>query len=133
MIEVNPNMQRKKTILSFVAMILVAIVTIGTFGFGKTVRAADDNPEYIFTDCATATGKVKNPDGTEEAYNDLVYCLEIMKAGPNSAAVYDRTLLSGVSSYDDDTKSRLMVVLMERDEILDTLSDLNDNGVEEAG
>ena len=70
-------MNKRKVFLSVVAAVLVAIITFCTFGNGKTVLAADDDKEYVFKNAASTDSFVRTDSGSLEAYDELVYCMEI--------------------------------------------------------
>lgn len=124
-------MSRLKKVVSFVACLLAATLVLGAFGY-KSVRAADSTDAYIFTDAPSVQGgKIRNESGTQDI-DELAYCLEIMKQGPASSVDYSRSLLSD-TNYSDDVKSKLMVVLMDRQGIYDKICELRDNGTKEAG
>lgn len=124
-------MSRLKKVVSFVACLLAATLVLGAFGY-KSVRAAESTDAYIFTDAPSVQGgKIRNESGTQDI-DELAYCLEIMKQGPASSVDYSRSLLSD-TNYSDDVKSKLMVVLMDRQGIYDKICELRDNGTEEAG
>ena len=117
-------MNKRKVFLSVVAAVLVAIITFCTFGNGKTVLAADDDKEYVFKNAASTDSFVRTDSGSLEAYDELVYCMEIDKAGPNESATYKRSRLSD-TSYSSDVKSKLMVVLMDMNGIHNKLDELS--------
>ncbi len=124
-------MSRLKKVVSFVACLLAATLVLGAFGY-KSVRAAESTDAYIFTDAPSVQGgKIRNESGTQDI-DELAYCLEIMKQGPASSVDYSRSLLSD-TNYSDDVKSKLMVVLMDRQGIYDKICELRDNGTKEAG
>ena len=124
-------MSRLKKVVSFVACFLAATLVLGAFGY-KSVRAAESTDAYIFTDAPSVKGgKIRNESGTQDI-NELAYCLEIMKQGPASSVDYSRSLLSD-TNYSDEVKSKLMVVLMDRQGIYDKIYELRDNGTAEAG
>ncbi|MCR5804571.1 MAG: hypothetical protein K6G47_09945 [Clostridia bacterium] len=124
-------MSKLKKAVSFVACLLAATLVLGAFGY-KSVRAAESTDAYIFTDAPSVQGgKIRNESGTQDI-DELAYCLEIMKQGPASSVDYSRSLLSD-TNYSDDVKSKLMVVLMDRQGIYDKICELRDNGTQEAG
>ncbi|MBO7424062.1 MAG: hypothetical protein J6U23_00140 [Clostridiales bacterium] len=124
-------MSKLKKAVSFVACLLAATIVLGAFGY-KSVRAAESTDAYIFTDAPSVQGgKIRNESGTQDI-DELAYCLEIMKQGPASSVDYSRSLLSD-TNYSDDVKSKLMVVLMDRQGIYDKICELRDNGTKEAG
>ena len=129
--EVYSPMNRLKKVVSFVACFFAATLVLGAFGI-KSVRAADSTDVYIFENAPSVEGgKIRNESGTQGT-DELAYCLEIMKQGPASSVDYTRSLLSD-TNYSDDVKSKLMVVLMDRQGIYNKICELRDNGTKEAG
>ena len=129
--EVYSPMNRLKKVVSFVACFLAATLVLGAFGF-RSVRAADSTDVYVFENAPSVEGgKIRNGSDTQDI-DELAYCLEIMKQGPASSVDYSRSLLSD-TNYSDDVKSKLMVVLMDRQGIYDKICELRDSGTKEAG
>ncbi|MBO7451977.1 MAG: hypothetical protein J6U54_16660 [Clostridiales bacterium] len=115
-------MNTLKKVFSFVALFLVATLVLGTLGINSNVSAADDSTYYVCS-AATSSNIYEVKDGVQEPYDDFVYCSDIDLAGPNTSVKYDQGLLSS-SELDDATRSKLMVILMERSAIKDKIEEL---------
>lgn len=114
-------MSTLKKVISFVALFLVATLVLGTFGV-NSVRAVDESTYYVCS-AATSSSIYKVENGIQEAYDDFVYCSDIDKSGPNLTVNYAQGLLSS-SELDAETRSRLMVILMDRAGIQNKISEI---------